>query len=116
MQPQNTQTLIFCAKQRVLGNLCKLLSINVKVAIGRARKNVLTVERGHFWGLLAEKQGVRPGKKAFYFALFHVLVFFFVCNSLSARIFRQIFVSKKNRAKKPTVGFWLLADSGNIVS
>jgi len=53
--------------------------------------------------VLAAKQGMSTGKKTLYFALFHVLVVFCVYKLLSVRIIRKIFVSKKNRARKPTV-------------
>ena len=68
-------------------------------------KNVLTAKMGLFWVVLAGKQGLRVGKKTPYFALFHILVVFCVCKLLSGKIFRRIRASKKNRAKKPTVGF-----------
>jgi hypothetical protein len=67
-------------------------------------------------GVLAAKQGVCADKKAFYFALIHVLVVFCVCKLLSVRIFPKIRAAKKNRAEKPTVGFWVLAGSGNIMA
>jgi len=51
-----------------------------------------------FWVVLAGKQGFGAGKKASYFALFHVLVVFCVYKLLSVRIFRKIRGSKKNRA------------------
>jgi hypothetical protein len=63
---------------------------------------------------LAGKQEAGAAKKAFYFAFFHVLVVFCVCKLLSVRIFRKILASQKNRAKKPTVGFWIFGGSGNI--
>jgi hypothetical protein len=63
---------------------------------------------------LAGKQGVDAKKKSSYFALFHVLVVFCVCKLFCVSIFWNIFGSEKNRAKKPTVGFWFLAGSGNI--
>jgi hypothetical protein len=52
--------------------------------------------------------------KTDYFAFFQVLAVFCVCKSLSVRIIREIQASQKNRAKKPTVGFWFLEGSGNI--
>ena len=55
--------------------------------------------------VLAEKRGVSAPKNASFFALFHVLVLFSVWKLLSASVFRKIRASKKNRAKKPTVGF-----------
>jgi hypothetical protein len=69
-----------------------------------------------FLGVLAGKQRVGAGKKAFYFALFHFLVVFYLCNSLSVRIFWNIFAFKINRAEKPTRGFWFWAGSGNIAA
>jgi hypothetical protein len=67
-------------------------------------------------GVLAGKLEVGANKKAFYFALFHVLVVFCVYKLLSVKIFRKNYASKKNRAKKPTVGFLVLAGSGNIAA
>jgi len=58
-----------------------------------------------FLGVLAGKRGFGREKKTLYFAFLHVLVVFDACKSLSVRIFRKILPSKKNRAKKPTVGF-----------
>jgi len=81
-----------------------------------ARQNVLTAKMGLIWVVLAGKQRMSTWKKTLYFALFHVFVVFYVCKLLPVRIFRKIFVSKKNRAKKPTVGFLFLGASGNIVA
>jgi hypothetical protein len=61
----------------------------------RALKNVLTVKKGVFGDVLAGKRVDWHGKKAFYFALFHVLVVLRVFKSLSARIFRKMDASKK---------------------
>jgi hypothetical protein len=65
-------------------------------------------------GRFAGKQGVGAKRKTSFFAFFHVLVVFFFCKLLSASIFRKICARKKNRAKKPTVGFRVWAGSGNI--
>jgi hypothetical protein len=65
---------------------------------------------------LAGKQGFGAEKKTLYFALFHVLVVFCVYKLLAPKTFRRICASKKNRAKKPTVGFLVLAGSGNVVA
>jgi hypothetical protein len=69
-----------------------------------------------FWVVLAGKEGISAGKKTLYFALFHVLVVFRVYRLLTGNIFRRIRASKKNRAKKPTVGFLFLKASGNIMA
>ena len=74
------------------------------------------VKKGFFLGVLAGKQGLGDQQKTLYFAFFHVLMDFFVCKLLSGKIFQQMEVSKKNRAKKPTVGFLFSAGSGNIAS
>jgi hypothetical protein len=108
--------LICCPKKRGIRNFCKFLSIKDKVRLNDPLKNVMTARKGLFWGVLAGKQGMLWRKKAFYFALFHVLVVFRVCKLLSVRIFRQIFRFKINRAEKPTVGFWFSAGSGNIAA
>jgi len=79
-------------------------------------KNVLTAKMSLFWVVLAGKQGIWPGKKALYFALFHVLVVFCVYKLLAGNIFRRMRASKKNRAEKPTVGFLFLGSSGNMVA
>jgi hypothetical protein len=63
---------------------------------------------GLFRVVSAGKQGIERGKKTLYFALFHVLVVFCICKLLAGKIFRRICGSKKNRAKKPTVGFLFL--------
>jgi hypothetical protein len=62
-------------------------------------------QKGPYLGRLAGKRGVGAGKKAFYFALFHVLLVFFFRRLLSDSILRILEGSQKNRAKKPTVGF-----------
>jgi hypothetical protein len=36
--------------------------------------------------------------------------------SLKLRMFRRFDPSQKNRAKKPMVGFWVFAGSGNIAA
>jgi hypothetical protein len=66
--------------------------------------------------VLAGKPGVRLKKKTLYFALFHVLVVFCVYKLLAGKIFRRMRGSKKNRAKKPTVGFLFLGACGNVVA
>jgi hypothetical protein len=65
-----------------------LHAIKAKVSLGGHRKNVLTAKSGCFLGVLAGKQGVDAEKKSFYFALFHVLVVFFVCRSLPGNLLR----------------------------
>jgi hypothetical protein len=79
-------------------------------------KNVLTEKKGLFLGVLAGKQGFGAGQKPSFFAFLHVFVVFFFCKYLKFRIFRKIDLSKKNRAKKPTIGFLFLQASGNIVA
>jgi hypothetical protein len=106
----------FCAKKGGLRILCKLHAIKAKAGLGCALKNVLTAKKGLFLGVLPVKQEVRANKKAFYFELCHGLVVFFVCKSLSVRIFQKIQPCKKNRAEKPIVGFLFLAGSGNIAA
>jgi hypothetical protein len=64
-------------------NECKCLSIKAKARRERDQKNVLTAKKGFSWGVLAGKQEVGAEQKAFYFALFHVLVVSCVCKSLS---------------------------------
>jgi uncharacterized membrane protein len=66
-------------------------------------------------GVLAGKRGFERGNKAFYFALFHVFVVFFVCKSLSISLLQILEDSKKNRAEKPTVGF-LIFGSCDIIA
>jgi hypothetical protein len=83
---------------------------------GFPQKNVLTAKKGRFWRVLAGKQGFGRGGKTLYFATFHVFMVFFICMSLAGRIFRNIRPRKKNRAKKPTVGFSFSGCSGNIVA
>jgi hypothetical protein len=68
----------------------------------------LTAKKGLFWDVLAGKQGLGAHKKAFYFALFHVLMVFYVCKSLAGSVFPKIRRSQINRAGKPTVGFLFL--------
>jgi hypothetical protein len=53
---------------------------------------------GRFWGVLAGKPGVEAGKRAFCFALLHVLVVLRICKFLPIRAFRKIKALKKNRA------------------
>jgi len=64
----------------------------------RPRKNVLTAKKGLFLAVLAGKRGFRAGKKAFYFAIFHVLVVFFFCMWLSGNVLRFPAGFQKNRA------------------
>jgi hypothetical protein len=106
----------FCPKKRASRDRCKFLSIKAKAGIERASKNVLTEKRGLFLGVLAGKQGFGAKKTSLYFALFHVLVVFCVGKSLTGRTFPKIEAFKKNRAEKPTIGFWFSAGSGNIVA
>jgi hypothetical protein len=80
-----------------------------------APKNVLTAKKARFLGLLERNRGVGGLKKAFYFALFHVLVVFSALKLLSIKILRNMGARPKNRAKKPTVGF-LIFSSGNIIA
>jgi hypothetical protein len=75
----------------------------------------LTAKKTRFWGALAGKQGVWPREKTSFFALFHVFVVFCVYKLLAGKTFRLMLGSKKNRAKKPTVGFLFLGASGNIL-
>ena len=89
---------------------------SAKIGPGRSRKNVLTAKKGHFLGVLAGKRGVDAKKKTFSFALFHVLVVLFICLSLSNSVLQILKGSKKNRAEKPTVGFWFWAGFGNIAA
>jgi len=56
----------------------------------KLKKNVLTAKKGRFLDALAGKRGVRAGKKAFCFSLFHVLVIFIVRKLLSVSIFQKI--------------------------
>jgi len=63
---------------------------------------------------LAGKRGFGVLKKAFYFALLHVLVVFCFCKSFSVNLFRHNSVSQKNRAEKPTIGFLFLGSGGKI--
>jgi len=63
---------------------------------------------------LAGKQGFGTGKKAFYFALYHVFTEFYLCMSLSVKLLQMPEVSQKNHAKKPTVGFSLFGGCGTI--
>jgi hypothetical protein len=105
----------FCPKNSGLRNFCKLHAINAKHSLGYFRKNVLTARMGLFLGLLAGKQGLCAKENAFYFAFFHVLMVFCVYKLLSVKIFQNIFACKINRAKKPTVGFWFLAGSANVI-
>ena len=107
---------VFDLEKSDFTNRCKLLSIKAKVLPGCALKNVLTAKMGRFLGVLAAKQGVEAVQKAFYFSLFQVLVVFCVCKLLSVRILRKILASQKNRAEKPTMGFWFLAGSANLAA
>jgi len=70
----------FDRKKRRRQNQCKFLSIKAKAGLARALKNVLTAKKGLFWGVLTGKQGVGARKRAFYFALFHVLVVFLIAS------------------------------------
>jgi hypothetical protein len=82
-------------KKRDFTNWRKLHAINGQSGLEHLQKYVLTAKRGLFLGVLAGKQGFRAGKKAFYFALFHVFVVFFFRKLLSVRIFRNMCGSKK---------------------
>jgi hypothetical protein len=79
-----------------------------------APKSVLTVKKARFLSLLAEKQGVGSLTKAFYFALFHVLVVFPAWTLLRASVFRNFGACPKNRTEKPTIGF-LIFRNGDII-
>jgi hypothetical protein len=83
--------------------------------IAPSLKNVLTAKKARFLNLLTGKQGVGALKRAFYFALWHVLVFFHAWKLLSARIFGIMSPPQKNRAEKPTIGF-LFFGSGDIIA
>jgi hypothetical protein len=73
----------------------KLHAINASPSLDHLPKYVLTAKKSSFWGVLAGKPGVDARKKAFYFALFHVLVVFSVCRSLSDNVLQILEVSKK---------------------
>jgi len=93
-----------------------LLGIKAQAGHGPRLKNVLTAIKSLFWVVLAGKRGLWRREKTLYFALFHVLMVFYICKLLSGRIFWKICPFKKNRAKKPTVGFCFSAGSGNMVA
>jgi hypothetical protein len=88
--------------------------MKAKAGLDRAHKNVLTAKKGLFWGVFAGKRGVGMEQKAFYFALFRLLVLLCACKSLPVRIFQKMEVSQKNRAEKPTVGFLFFGSCGMI--
>jgi hypothetical protein len=67
-------------------------------------------------GRFGRKTGKWARKKAFYFALFHVWVVFLVCMSLPGSILQILEGSQKNRAKKPTVGFFIFGSCDIIVA
>jgi hypothetical protein len=73
-------------------------------------------KKARFLGVLAGKQGFEAIKKPLFFALYHVFAVFCVCKWLSGGIFRIICPAKKNRAKKPTVGFLFLTGCGNLMA
>jgi hypothetical protein len=100
-------------KTRRCKNSCKCLAIHASRTLGGLEKNVLTEKTAPFLGVLAGKQGLWRGEKTFYFAFFHVLVVFCVYKLLADKIFRKMGTSKKNRARKPTVGFLFLRACGN---
>src|SRR5580658_283433 len=62
-------------------------------------------KKGSFFEPFGRKWRVGALKKAFYFALFHVLVVFTAWKLLSVKFFRHFGAFPKNRAEKPTVGF-----------
>jgi hypothetical protein len=86
---------IILPKKRHSKIKCKWLTIKAKVGHGGALKNVLTVKKGLFLGLLAGKRGVGAKEKSLYFAFLHVLVTFCFCKLLSVSQFRRICASKK---------------------
>jgi hypothetical protein len=73
-------------------------------------------EKGPFFGRFGRKTGVGRAEKTLFFAFFHFFVFYCVCKLLAGKIFRRMRGSKKNRAKKPTVGFLFLRACGNLVA
>jgi hypothetical protein len=100
-------------KTRGFRNQRKFLSIKAKDGHGRALKNVLTEKTGVFGGRLAEERGGRSKKRHFFSCFFDFLG---LCDpqAVGAEDFPAMRPLKKNRAKKPTVGFWVFAGSGNI--
>ena len=108
--------LISCPKKRDFQRILQVTRHQRLTAPGPPRKYVLTAKKGRFLGLLAGKQGFWGGQKATFFPLFHVLVGFFVCKSLSGKIFHKFQASEKNRAKKPTVGFIFAKSCGKITA
>jgi hypothetical protein len=106
---------IFCPKKSDFRKLCKCFSIKAKAGHGVAVENVLTAKNGPFLGVLAGNRGVGREKKAFYFALFHVLVVFCFCMLLSGSLLQIPAGSKKNRAQKPPGGF-LIFESCAIIA
>jgi hypothetical protein len=65
---------------------------------------------------LAGKQVFWLKEKTLYFAFFHVFMVFCDCKGLSISGLGKMGAFKKNRAEKPTVGFWFWEGSGNIVA
>jgi len=89
---------IFRPKKRGLRNQRKFLSIRALFRKGRALKNVLTAKKGLFWGVLAEKRGVRQKKNDVCSRVFALLRGLLSRKPLRARTLRGADPLQKNRA------------------
>jgi hypothetical protein len=99
--------LFFAQKMQGLKNQRKFLSVKAKYGPGRALKNVLTAKNGRFWGPFGRKTGGPLQKKDTFFRVFSIFGDFVPRKRLKLRMFHRFDPSKKNRAQKPTVGFWV---------
>jgi hypothetical protein len=55
-------------------------------------------------------------EKGIFFCVFSVLGNFVPHKTLRLSIFHRFDLTRKNRAEKPMVGFWVFADSDNIAA
>jgi hypothetical protein len=99
-----------------LRNQRKFLSVKAKDGPGRALKNVLTAKNGRFWGPFGRKTGGPLQKKDTFFRVFSIFGDFVPRKRLKLRMFHRFDPSKKNRAQKPTVGFWVIEGYGKCWS
>jgi hypothetical protein len=77
-------------------------------------RNSLTAKNGPKTGLFGRKTRSAREKKDIVFRVFFVFRDFATCKALLANNLQGSGPSPKNRAQKPTIGFWVFAGFGNV--
>jgi hypothetical protein len=73
-------------------------------------------KNGLFLGPFGRKTGGPLQKKDTFFRVFPIFRDFSPRKRLKLRMFRRFDPTQKNRAEKPTIGFWVFAGYGNMAA